>query len=192
MPETLKWQYKIPATRRRVSHDSRGATTTSSTADKSPARTPAEMTIGALAKTAGVTTDTIRFYEKAKLLYPARKSTSGYRVYSKEALQRLGFIRHAQQCGMTLSEIRELLELKLGEGTCCSDVRGFAVSKKQQLEKNIAAMQRMAAALDRMILACNRENRPLDDCPILAALESGLADQLNGCVNPVDETPLEQ
>ncbi len=59
-----------------------------------------------------VTADSIRFYQREGLIRPARKSDSGYRLYTDEALRRIGFIKHAQQCGFSLAEIRELLELR--------------------------------------------------------------------------------
>lgn len=68
----------------------------------------ASMTIGKLAKQTGVSTDAIRFYETKCVLLPAGKSEAGYRLYDTTAVRRLQFIKHAQHCGMTLSEIRQL------------------------------------------------------------------------------------
>lgn len=135
------------------------------------------MTIGKLAKLAEVSADTIRFYEDERLLMPANKTEAGYRLYDEDAVRRLDFIRHAQHCGMTLSEIRQLLELKADDSSCCSDVRSLAIRKKLQLEQNIKAMQAMSQALSELIGICTAEDRPLDDCPILAALESSMANQ---------------
>ncbi|TAM96698.1 MAG: MerR family transcriptional regulator, partial [Rhodanobacteraceae bacterium] len=67
------------------------------------------MTIGKLAKLTEVSTDTLRFYEDESLLRPAGKTEAGYRLYGQDAVRRLDFIKHAQHCGMTLSEIRQLL-----------------------------------------------------------------------------------
>lgn len=83
------------------------------------------MTIGKLAKLAEVSADTIRFYEDERLLMPANKTEAGYRLYDEDAVRRLDFIKHAQHCGMTLSEIRQLLELKADDSSCCSDVRNL-------------------------------------------------------------------
>jgi MerR family Zn(II)-responsive transcriptional regulator of zntA len=78
---------------------------------------------------------------------------------------------------MTLSEIRQLLELKADDSSCCSDVRSLAIRKKLQLEQKIRAMQAMSQALSELIGICTAEDQPLDDCPILAALESSMANQ---------------
>lgn len=140
-------------------------------------QTRAGMTIGKLAKLAGVSTDTLRFYEEEGLLTPAKKTGAGYRMYDEDAVRRLGFIRQAQHCGMTLSEIRQLLEMKADDRSCCSDVRGLAISKKLQLQQKIKMMKAMSHALSELIEICTDEGRPLDDCPILAALESSMANQ---------------
>lgn len=137
----------------------------------------AGITIGKLAKQAGVSTDTLRYYEDEGVLLPAGKSAAGYRLYGASAVRRLDFIKHAQHCGMTLSEIRQLLELKANDRSCCSDVRGLAIRKKLQLEQKIKTMMAMSQALSELIEICTAEDRPLEDCPILAALESSLANQ---------------
>ena len=132
------------------------------------------LTIGKLAKRSQISADTIRFYEDERLLLPARKTDAGYRLYGADASRRLNFIRHAQRCGMTLAEIRQLLELKADDRACCNDVRGLAIRKKLQLEQKIKTMKAMSQALDQLIAVCTAGERPLDDCPILAALESSL------------------
>jgi MerR family Zn(II)-responsive transcriptional regulator of zntA len=75
-------------------------------------RDNAMLTIGKVAKLAEVSIDTIRYYERRGLLSPAQKSGAGYRLYNDEAVRRLNFIKHAQRCGLSLTEIRQLLELK--------------------------------------------------------------------------------
>jgi MerR family Zn(II)-responsive transcriptional regulator of zntA len=137
-------------------------------------------TIGKLAQRAGVTTDTVRYYEKASLLAPARKTDAGYRLYDEDAVRRLRFIRQAQQCGFSLIEIRELLALKNSDAACCKDVRSVAVEKKLQLEHKIRALQVMSRALSELITICNDETKPLEECPILAALENSMAKQMKG------------
>lgn len=135
------------------------------------------LTIGKLAKLGQVSTDTIRFYEDEGLLMPARKTDAGYRLYGEDAVRRLSFIKHAQQCGLTLSEIHQLLELKNRDSSCCSDVRSLAIQKKLQLEAKIKAMKAMSQALSELVDICTVEENPLDECPILAALESSMSKQ---------------
>lgn len=137
-------------------------------------------TIGKLAEQTEVSADTVRYYEKEGLLAPAGKTSAGYRLYDADAARRLRFIRQAQHCGFTLAEIRELLALKGSDAACCKDVRGVAVAKKLQLEHKIRALQTMSRALSELISICNNERRPLDECPILAALESSMADRTKG------------
>jgi len=144
----------------------------------------AGMTIGKLAKLADVSPDTLRFYEDERLLTPAKKTEAGYRLYGEDAVRRLDFIKQAQHCGMTLSEIRQLLELKADDRACCSDVRGLAIRKKLQLEQKIKIMKAMSQALSKLIEICTGEGKPLDDCPILAALESSTASRQREPTSP--------
>lgn len=129
------------------------------------------LTIGKLAKAGDISTDALRYYERERLLIPASKTESGYRLYGEDAVRRVRFIQHAQACGFTLVEIRELLQLRQSEHACCDDVRSRAVEKKLQLAAKIRTMQAMSAALDRLIAECADGTQPVDDCPILAALE---------------------
>jgi len=138
------------------------------------------LTIGKLALQADVTTDAVRYYEKEGLLAPARKTDAGYRLYDEDAVRRLRFIKQAQQCGFSLTEIRELLTLKNSDEACCKDVKSVAIAKKLQLEHKVRALQVMSQALSELITICNNETRPLDECPILAALETSMAKQLKG------------
>ncbi len=129
------------------------------------------LTIGKLAALAEVSTDALRFYEREGLIAPHSKSEAGYRLYGKDSVRGLRFIKQAQHCGFTLAEIHELLVLRRQDSTCCGDVRKFAVEKKLQLESKIRAMRTMSKALDRLIADCAEETHPVDECPILAALE---------------------
>lgn len=132
-------------------------------------------TIGKVAKEAHVSTDTVRYYEKEGLLAPATKGDNGYRLYGDEAIRRLNFIKHAQECGLSLADIRGLLDIKGRDNACCNDVRSIAIEKKLQLERKIRALQLMSQALTELIERCTAEGGPLDACPILAALEASRA-----------------
>ena len=129
------------------------------------------LTIGKIADLAQVSADTLRYYERERLMAPAAKSAGGYRLYERDALRRIRFIKQAQQCGFTLTEIRALLALRGNNAACCRDVRHVALEKKLQLEAKIKTMKMMSKALTDLINACTADNRPLDDCPILASLE---------------------
>jgi DNA-binding transcriptional MerR regulator len=129
------------------------------------------LTIGKIASAASVSTDRLRYYEREGLLGPAAKSKGGYRLYDQDAVRRVRFIKEAQNCGFTLTEIRALLELRASDSACCRDVRRVALEKKLQLQAKIKAMQAMSKALDHLISTCSNESDPLDRCPILTAFE---------------------
>jgi len=128
-------------------------------------------TIGKLAAQAEISTDTLRYYEREGLIAPAGKSAGGYRLYDKDSTRRIRFIRQAQHCGFTLAEILELLVLRSRDAACCGDVRKRAIEKKLQLETKIRTMKAMSKALDSLIADCANETHPVEECPILAALE---------------------
>jgi len=128
-------------------------------------------TIGKLASLTGVSNDTLRYYEQEGLVEPAGRSPAGYRLYDKDAVRRIHFIKHAQSCGFTLAEIRELLVLRGRDKACCCDVRTRAVEKKLQIENKIRAMRAMSKALDQLIAECANEAQPVKECAIIAALE---------------------
>lgn len=129
------------------------------------------LTIGKIAESCGLTTDAIRYYEKEGLIVPAQKSDAGYRLYDDAALRRLHFIKHAQHCGFSLADVRELLTMQTSDSSCCNDVRRLALEKKLQLEAKIRAMQIMSAALDNLIAGCTFDEQPVNQCPILSTLE---------------------
>ena len=129
------------------------------------------LTIGKLAALAEVSIDTLRYYEREKLIEPADRSGSGYRLYDKDSARRIHFIKQAQHCGFTLAEIRELLVLRSRDAACCGDVRKRAIEKKLQLEHKIRAMKAMSKALDHLIADCANEAHPVEECTILAALD---------------------
>ncbi len=129
------------------------------------------LTIGKLAALADTSTDTLRYYEREGLIKPADRTESGYRLYDKDSARRIHFIKQAQHCGFTLTEIRDLLVLRSRDAACCGDVRNRAIEKKLQLEHKIKAMKSMSKALDHLIADCANEARPVGECTILAALE---------------------
>lgn len=128
-------------------------------------------TIGKLAGLSNVSNDTLRYYEQEGLISPIAKSAAGYRLYDQDSTRRVRFIKHAQRCGFTLAEIRELLEVRGRDKACCGDVRTRAIEKKLQIEGKIRAMKAMSQALDQLIADCANEKRPVNECTIVAALE---------------------
>lgn len=128
------------------------------------------LTIGRLARSAGVGVETIRFYERAGLLTEPPRSASGYREYPAEVVRRVRFIRQAKELGFTLREIQELLDLRVAPDSSCAEVRERAKVKVAGIETRIAALQGMKAALERLARKC-RGRGPMSECPILEELE---------------------
>lgn len=128
------------------------------------------LTIGQVAKTTGVTVETIRFYEKQGLIGEPQRSAAGYRQYLPAAIKRVHFIQRAKEVGFTLKDIKELLSLRTQPGVSCADIKRRAVVKMLDIEQKISELQRMQAALAQLTQRCNSEAE-LGECPILDALE---------------------
>src|SRR5687767_12378132 len=101
------------------------------------------LTIGILAKQAGLGVQTLRFYEREGLLDEPARASSGYRTYDEAALKRLRVIRRAQELGFTLKEIKDLIALQDDRVTDCDRVRVAAQAKVRDMERKIADLSRM-------------------------------------------------
>jgi MerR family copper efflux transcriptional regulator len=128
------------------------------------------MTIGEVARRAGVAVDTVRFYEHQGLLEQPARRPSGYREYDEGVVARLRFILRAKGLGFSLKEIGELLALRAGSDATCADVRRQAAAKLADVEAKIRDLERIRDALASLTASC-RGQGPTSDCPILAALE---------------------
>lgn len=129
------------------------------------------MTIGQLARGAGLKVSTVRYYERRRLLADPRRGDSGYRQYAPEAVARIRFIRHAQGLGFTLRDIRELLALRLSPEATCGDVKHAAEVKLSDVEAKISSLRRIKHALRKLVSACDGQS-PTAHCPIIEALET--------------------
>lgn len=103
--------------------------------------------IGELAREAGVSPDTLRFYERLGLLRPVGRSEGKYRLYDAGAFQRLGFIQQAQALGLSLEEIRAVLEVMEAGRPPCADVRRVLYQKVALLEERMAQLTALREAL---------------------------------------------
>ncbi len=124
------------------------------------------LTIGRLARRAGVHVETIRYYQRRGLIEEPVKPRYGFRVYPEEAVRRVRFIRRAQRLGFSLREIGELLAL--GDGRC-RDVHALASRKSAEIESQIADLQAMLRALRQLLQAC-RAQRDDARCPMVESL----------------------
>ena len=131
----------------------------------------AQLTIGKVARSAGLAIDTVRFYEREGLLDKPARTASGYRHYTIDAVARLRFIRQAKDLGFSLSEIKELLALRVAPGNSCADVKARAEAKIADVEQRIAQLNRMKRALTKLATACSGRG-PTSTCPILEAMEA--------------------
>lgn len=128
------------------------------------------ITRGKLAKRTGVNLETIRFYEQKELLPEPDRSPANYRLYSVDAVDRVRFIKKAQQLGFTLREIKELLSLRASRGARCGDVLQRAKTKMGEIDEKIRTLQAIQRALKGLMAQC-RGKSPITDCPILTALD---------------------
>lgn len=124
------------------------------------------LTIGFLAKAADVNIETVRYYQRIGLISEPDKPSQGYRIYPKETLNRIKFIKRAQQLGFSLQEIDELLDL--GEGHC-DDVRRRAEQKRTQIDNQIKDLNRLRSTLSELINSC-QQNTKANHCAIVETL----------------------
>ncbi len=128
------------------------------------------MRISELAGRAGVNVQTVRYYERRGLLDDPRGRGSGYRAYTDATLDRLRFIRRAQELGFTLSEIDELLALRVDRGATAADVKARAESKIVEIEGKLRDLERIRHALTHLAGRCRGGRGPVGDCPLLDAM----------------------
>jgi MerR family mercuric resistance operon transcriptional regulator len=128
------------------------------------------LTIGRLAQVGGVNLETVRYYEREGLLPKPPRTASGYRLFPPEAVRRLRFIKRAQELGFSLTEIRELLSLRMRQHTRHADVRSRAQAKIVDIDQKIRTLQRMKRALRTLTDRCEA-CAPNAACPILENFE---------------------
>jgi DNA-binding transcriptional MerR regulator len=132
--------------------------------------------IGKAAKVAGVSVDTIRFYQKLGLIKIAGRSAGGYRLFDGQQIRDLTFVRHAQELGFSLNEVKELLALRQKHHVC-SEVQSILKRKLGDVREKITSLSRLEADLATAFRNCNRELRLKreikheDCCPLLTKLE---------------------
>ena len=107
------------------------------------------MRIGELAAAAGTTTKTLRFYEESGLLPPTERAANGYRDYGPEALSRLDFIHRGRTAGLTLAQIREVIEIRETGDAPCHHVHQLLTERLADIDRQIADLQALRATLSR-------------------------------------------
>lgn len=129
------------------------------------------LTVGRLARQAGVNLQTVLYYERRRLLAPARRSESGYRLYAPESLRVIRFIKNAQALGFALEEVAKLLRLRVNHTSQCGSVKRQASARLELVRGKIAGLRGMERALRRLLKTCAARGTT-DSCPILESLES--------------------
>lgn len=131
----------------------------------------AEYFVGQLAKEGGINVETVRYYEKLKLLPKPKRRESRYRIYDKNDLKRLLFIRRAKELGFTLKEIKELFELRIDSEAKCGDVKHLTEHKLQDVDNRIIDLKKIRSVLVKLIDQCVNEEVSSDECPILEVID---------------------
>lgn len=129
------------------------------------------ITIGMLSKDTGVNIETIRYYERIGILPEPPRSQSGYRLYGKDHLKRLTFVRRSRELGFSLKEVRGLLELVDGGDFSCDQVKSITVDHLGDVRRKIADLRKLERVLKEMASECDRGAVP--DCPVIDALFQG-------------------
>ncbi|HYW75846.1 MAG TPA: MerR family transcriptional regulator [Gammaproteobacteria bacterium] len=124
------------------------------------------LTIGQVAQAAGVNLQTVRYYQRRRLVPQPPKPASGYRRYGVDTIERIRFIKRVQGLGFRLDEIRELLALGGGR---CDDVRRVAERQRALIATRITDLETMQQTLDALIDDC-RQFHPPDRCPLIETL----------------------
>jgi DNA-binding transcriptional MerR regulator len=136
------------------------------------------MRIGELARACEVSRDTLRFYERERLLPRPRRTASGYRLYGAEDASRVLFVRRAQAMGLALDDIRDLLELRsLKTPDQCRRVASRLRTRVAAVEKKIADLQAFRAELLKGLKRCEDAIERRECCPVVVDLGSARADK---------------
>lgn len=127
------------------------------------------LTIGKLSKMAGVTNDTVRFYERCGLINPVGRSESNYRLYRKEDAARLRFIKRGKELGFSLNEIKDLLSLSQDPKATKADIKRKTEEKAENIRQKIHDLSKIQAALEHLVDLCDGHGSA-KECPILMSL----------------------
>ena len=132
------------------------------------------MTRGDVAERAGVSRETVRYYEKRELIPKPPRTAAGYRQYTDEYVERIQFVKRAQELGFTLKEINDLLSLQADPAISSSQVKQQAEEKVANVDEKIRDLRRIKDALTSLLASCDG-NQPTADCPIMEAMRDDAA-----------------
>lgn len=127
--------------------------------------------IGELAKATQVSVETIRYYESLNLLNAPVRNESKYRIYSADSAKRIQFVRNMQALGFRLSEIKELLDLKLESKSQCNKVRSRVNLKLSEIRDKILVLKKLESSLLEIQKICESAKATKQECPVLDFME---------------------
>ncbi|MCS5575039.1 Hg(II)-responsive transcriptional regulator [Marinobacter sp. ST-43] len=128
------------------------------------------LTIGGLAKAANVNVETIRYYQRRDLLSEPKRPLGGIRRYGSADIDRLTFVKTAQQLGFSLDEVGDLLRLE--DGTHCQEASALAEHKLKDVREKIERLVKIEKALSDMVSQCHARPDSIA-CPLIASLHEG-------------------
>lgn len=126
------------------------------------------LTIGRLSAAAGVNLETVRYYERIKLMPPPARTASGHRAYEKGHIRRLVFIRRARELGFSIEQIRALLALSEPTRASCAEVREIARAHLDEVQAKLADLAKLKRILAETVARCSSD--PAPSCPVLDIL----------------------
>jgi MerR family transcriptional regulator, mercuric resistance operon regulatory protein len=128
------------------------------------------LTIGKLSELTGVNIETIRYYEKIRMLPSPPRTPGGHRTYGPTEIRTLAFIRRARELGFSVDEVRALLDLARPEKASCAQVRVIAARHLEDVRARIGDLERLERVLAKTIRQCSGKAVP--ECPVLDVLDS--------------------
>jgi DNA-binding transcriptional MerR regulator len=126
------------------------------------------LTIGDLSRRTGVKVPTIRYYEQMGLIAPAERSEGNQRRYGRSERERLSFIKHARDLGMTIESIRELIDLSAHPERPCDQADRIATEQLKSVRDRIEKLRRLELELERISTQCSGDQ--IRDCYVIRAL----------------------
>tara|TARA_R110001606_G_scaffold203654_3_gene351739 strand:+ start:2738 stop:3127 length:390 start_codon:yes stop_codon:yes gene_type:complete len=128
------------------------------------------MKIGELSKKSGCSIQTIRFYEKQHLFKACNRTEGNYRIYDSSSLSTLRFIKQCRSLGLTIVEIKQLLDTKKNPDKSCTSVNNLIHQHMTDVTNRIKELNELKLTLSDMALACS-DNRKVKECGVLQLLE---------------------
>jgi Cd(II)/Pb(II)-responsive transcriptional regulator len=125
--------------------------------------------IGELSKRTGCSIQTIRYYERERLLPTAQRSEGNFRLYDEQTLQHLSFIKRCRNLDISLNEIKELIQIKVSPNQQCGDINQIFDNHVQQVEFKIKELNKLKIQLEDLRQSCT-DKQTVQKCGIIQKL----------------------